>query len=447
MTVRSKRRTGRWIVLVVIAAVVVAIVLMSRKPAEVEVTRARRGEIHASFREPARTRLDKSYPITMPIAGRIERLELEPGDSVEAGQTLVPFDRVPFQEGVVEARAAVAELKASLALKKDNRLENTGAAQSRASVDAAREALKAAEAQVNAEKARSDRATKELTRMASLAGRGAIAVSVLDDARLAAETSLIALRERQFNKAAMNAMLVVIELMPKLIDQYIARKDLEEAVLTHQLAQAQARLAQAEHDLKLARVVSPIAGVVLERYEQGNRFLPAGQPLLLLGNLAGLEVIADILTEDALKLAEGSKVELQPAAGKSLSGTVKRIEPAGFTKLSSLGVEQQRVNVIAGFDEKPEGLGVGYRLQARFFTGSKTEALILPRFTVMQSPEGDYYVFKVVGGALEKQPVTLGLTSDLDLEITDGLTDADLIVARPDATMEEGMRVEPVTER
>ncbi|HUW58663.1 MAG TPA: HlyD family efflux transporter periplasmic adaptor subunit [Planctomycetota bacterium] len=442
MAANSNRHIGRWIVLLVLIAAVVLIVLRSRQPVEVEVMQARRGEIHESFREPARTRLARTWPITMPVQGRIERITLEPGDRVEAGQALVPFDLVPFEQGVAEARAAVGELKASLALKKDTRLENTGALQSRASVDAAREALKAAEAQVDAEKARSDRATKELQRMETLAATGRIAQNVLDDARLAAETSLIALRERQFNKAAMNAMLVVIELMPKLIDQYIARKDLEEAVLNKQLAQAEARLVQAEHDLKLARVVSPIDGVVLERYEQGSRFVAAGQPLLLLGSLDELEVIADVLTEDALKLKPGSEASLEPAAGLGpFKGKVKRIEPQGFTKLSSLGVEQQRVNVIVDFVETPTALGVEYRLQARFFTGTKADALILPRFAVMQSPEGDYYVFKVVKGKLGKQPVTLGLTSDLELEITGGLTEADTVAAAPDATMTEGMRI------
>lgn len=445
MARNSQRRVGVWVVLVLVAAAVAAFVYLGRWAAEVEVIRASRGEIRESFREPARTRLAKTYPVTMPVGGRIERVDLEPGDAVKAGQELVVFDRVPFEQGAAEARAAVAELEASLVVKQDNRVEHTAAAQSRSAVDAAREALKAAKAQVSAERARADRAAKERTRMEALGQSRAIPQTVLDDARLAAETALITLRQREFNQTAMNAMLVATELLPKLIDQYIGKKALEQKVLTHQLTQARARLVQAEHDLRLARVVSPIDGVVLEKYEQGSRSLGAGQRLLLLGNLDQLEVIADVLTEDALKLRRGSEVSLEPAAGLGpLAGKVKRIEPAGFTKLSSLGVEQQRVNVIVAFDEKPSGLGVGYRLQARFFTGSKADALILPRFAVMQSPDGDYYVFTVDAGVLKKRPVTLGLTSDLTLEITEGLTEADAVVAAPDATMKEGMKVKAV---
>ena len=444
MATNSKRRIGWIVAVVVVLAVVAGVVVKSRAPAKVEVIHPRRGRILESFREPARTRLDRTYPITMPIAGRIERIDLEPGDTVRADQALVKYDLERFDRALEEAEAAVRELEATLKVKRDDRIETTGLTQSLAAVDAAKEAVKAAQEQVKAEKARADRAAKQLERMEALARTKAIPQTVLDDARLEAETTLIALREKEFNHAAIKAMLVVTELMPNLIRQYISKKDLEEKVLTHQLAQAQARLAQTRHDRELARILSPITGKVLERYEQGDQSLPAGQKLLLLGDLDRLEVIADVLTEDALRIAPGSEVILEPAAGfGSLPGKVKRIEPAGFTKLSSLGVEQQRVNVIVGFDEKPEKLGVGYRLRARFITGAKTDALILPRFAVMQSPEGDYYVFKLTAGALKKQPVTLGLTSDVELEITDGVTEKDLVVTRPDATMKEEMKVKP----
>ena len=136
-------------------------------------------------------------------------------------------------------------------------------------------------------------------------------------------------------------------------------------------------------------------------------------------------------------------MELEPAVGlATLAGKVKLVEPAGFTKLSSLGVEQQRVKAIVAFDGKHDNLGVGYRLQARFLTGSKTDALIVPRFSVLQAPDRTFYVFKVTGGKLQRQPITLGLRSDLELEVVEGLADSDRIVARPDATMKDGMKAE-----
>jgi len=125
---------------------------------------------------------------------------------------------------------------------------------------------------------------------------------------------------------------------------------------------------------------------------------------LLLGNLAELEVETEVLTQDALQLLPGSKVEYETAMGmEKLSGEVTRIDPAGFTKLSSLGVEQQRVLVISSLDSRPENLGVGYRMQARFFTGSKDDALVAPRFSVLQAPDRSYYVLKVEGGVLKRR--------------------------------------------
>ncbi|HUU42705.1 MAG TPA: HlyD family efflux transporter periplasmic adaptor subunit [Planctomycetota bacterium] len=476
MARNRNHRIVRWVVLVVIAAgVVAAIVWTNVQPKEYDVLRARRGEIRASFSEPARTRLDKTWRITVPVAGRVNRIELDPGISVAKDQVLVTYDLAPFTEAVAEAQAAVKELEATLVAKQNTSVEDTAFVQSQRTVEATRESLKAAQSQVEAERARAARADKELQRMETLASTRAISQTVLDDARLAAETSTIALREKQFSYAANNAMLVAVTLLPQLVTDLKTKKGLEAEVVRHQVEQARSRLRLAQHDLQLAVVRSPIKGVVLERYEQGDGYLAAGQELLLVGDLDRLEVIADVLTEDAMKIAPNSRVELGPVPGVgTLDARVERIEPQGFTKLSSLGVEQQRVNVIVAFEKKrrepqdenatsegqgeeifgegsgdraaaaPEEkwrkLGVGYRLQARFLTGAKADALILPRYAVMQSPDGGYYVLKIEDGKLRKQPITLGLKSDLDLEITSGLTETDVVIAHPDATMEEDTR-------
>lgn len=411
--------------------------------AEVEVVEPRRGTIRESFKEPARTRLATTYPITMPVDARIGRVSLEPGDPVEKGRRLVEIDLVPFRQAVAEAEAAVGELRAEITVKEDNRLEKIAAEDARQAVKAAEEALKAADEEVAAEKARADRAAKELARKQKLFDQGVTPEDQLDDVRLLAETALIELRRQQFYRAALKAMVVAVDLYPRAVDQWIAKKDLEKSVVVHKLEQAKARLALAQHRLRLAEVLSPIDGVVLERHELGDRPLTAGAPLLLLGNLDDLEVVADVLTQDALRLQPGSEVTLEPASSvEPIAGTVKRIEPAGFTKLSSLGVEQQRVNVIVAFAGQHDDLGVGYRVQARFFTGSKDDALIVPRFSVLQDPDRNFYVFKFADGRLVRQGVTIGLRSDLELEITDGLAPSDRIVARPEATMEDGMAVQ-----
>jgi HlyD family secretion protein len=418
---------------------------------EVEGIHPRKGEIQESFTEPARTRLAKTYPIAMPVAGRIERIDLEPGDPVKKGQVLAKYDLVPFQAALAEAQAAVRELEAQIVVKEDNRLEDTMLSETRATVKAASESVNASAKQTEAERANAEHAQRNLVRMKKLAGEKTIPESEFDDAQLRADTAEIALKRQEFYHAALNALTVAVNLGPSFVEKYVLRKSLERETLVHQVSEAKARLAKAQHDLELADIRSPIDGVVLERNEQGDRTMSVGQALLLVGNLDELEVVADILTQDALRLHIGSQVSLEPALGvEPIPGKVKRIEPQGFTKLSSLGVEQQRVAVIVSLQSRDRkgadktfagGLGVGYRVQARFLTGAKPDTLIVPRFTVLQAPNRSFYVFKIAGGKLKKQPVAIGLRSDLELEVTGGLSPADTIVAEPDTTMKDGMSV------
>jgi HlyD family secretion protein len=399
----------------------------------------RQGEIREFFEEPARTRLARDYRIAMPLDGRIGRIELEPGDTVKEGQELVAFERLPVEEAAREARAAVAELEQQLVLNAYDEIEKSMRVELQATVDAARDVLRATDAQVEANAARARRAEKEHKRIATLAQKGGASHQQLDDAALEAETAVIDLREQEMLRAAFNTLFTATKLGPEYIDEWLGRKRIERELVVQQLTQARARLARAEHDVALAAIVSPIDGLVLERFEQGGGPLPAGRPLLRLGDLEELEVIAEVLTQDALRLASGAEVRLTATGlGESLGGQVKRVEPAGFTKLSSLGVEQQRVKVVVAPAKRQAGLGVGYRLQARFFTGVKQKALIVPRFSVLQGLEGEHYLFKVVAGKLVRQAVEVGLRNDLDFEIVDGLSPDEHIVATPDTEMREG---------
>jgi len=406
---------------------------------ELETINPRQGEIREFFQEPARTRLASEYPIAMPLDGRIGRIELEPGDPVKKGQRLIPFDHLPLEQTAREAHAAVAELEQQLVLNAYDEIENSMRVELQATVEAARDVLRATDAQVEASGARARRADKERSRIATLAEQGSASQGQLDDAALSAETAEIELHEQEMMQAAFHTLFTAIKLGPEYIDEWLGRKRIEREVVVQQLTQARARLVRAEHDLALVEILSPIDGVVLERFEQGGGPLPAGRPLLRLGNPQELEVVAEVLTQDALRLSSGAEVRLTAAGlGETLNGRVKRVEPAGFTKLSSLGVEQQRVKVIVTPDNHPSNLGVGYRLQARFFTGVKPDALIVPRFSVLQGVDGGHYLFKVVDGKLVRQAVKVGLRNDLDFEIVEGLNLDDRIVAAPDTEMREG---------
>jgi HlyD family secretion protein len=271
----------------------------------------------------------------------------------------------------------------------------------------------------------------------------------LDDLIIERDTTDLARGETEFSTASLDADIATAKLEPALIEQTIADKryliktlalKIEQAdarlkQYNARLEQAAARLALAEHTLSLARIASPVRGVVLQRLADGASPVSAGMPLLVVGNLDDLDIIAEVLTTDALKLKPGTIVELSPASGmEPFAGRVVRIEPAGFTKLSSLGVEQQRVNVIIAPQSRPSNLGIGYRVQSTFITAEKPDALTVPRYSALQDRDFKFYVLKSeVGKPPVKTAVEIGLRGRLDLEILNGVDEKDSIVRTPTA--------------
>ena len=165
-----------------------------------------------------------------------------------------------------------------------------------------------------------------------------------------------------------------------------------------------------------------------------------------------LEIEADVLTQDVVKVQLGDPVDIIGSAlgGKSISGTVGRIYPQGFTKVSSLGVEQQRVKVIVNFDDgvldqlKLDGktLGVDYRLRVKIYTDEKAKTITVPRAAVFRSGAGSWQAFAIEAGIARLRDVTIGLRNDFDVEIIDGIAVGETVIIAPDSTITDGLRVE-----
>ncbi|MCC6546249.1 HlyD family efflux transporter periplasmic adaptor subunit [Candidatus Sumerlaeota bacterium] len=411
---------------------------------EVRAAKVRKAAITESFSEVARTRLEDRYRITMPLDARIAQVELEPGAIVKKGQTLVEVDRVPLERAVGEARAAVEELRARVALMRDTSVEQKTLENAEATATAMEQQKKSFGALIEAEKWRVTRTQREWERLKGLTDSNAVSKTMLDTSETDAETALIELRRREYEDAMANAQLQSSRLHAEEVRKIIDRKPLETSAIEQQLRAAEDRLAVAQHNLELSNITSPIDGCVLEKYELGGGPLPSGRPLLLLGNLDELEVESEVLSQDAMSLHEGTRVEFSVASSdKVIPGKVRLVRPAGFVKLSSLGVEQQRVIVLCSLEERPENLGVGFRLQARFIVDTKESALLVPRYSVLQAPDESYFIFRIDGRRLRKQRVKLGLRSDLDIEVVDGLKEGDVVVAAPDSAMADGDRVSP----
>ncbi|MCP4250682.1 MAG: efflux RND transporter periplasmic adaptor subunit, partial [bacterium] len=211
-----------------------------------------------------------------------------------------------------------------------------------------------------------------------------------------------------------------------------------------ELVEAKAQLQIEQRNLDRAEVRSPVNGVVLKRHQTRRQFLAAGTPLLTIGRLDRLEVVAEVLTQRATRIAPQDPVEVfgQAIPDGSINGRVLRVYPAGFKKISSLGVEQQRVKVAIKLNRRPERLGVGFRVYVRIFYDEAEDAITLPRPCLFRGENGAWNVLIVRDGRTELRSVAVGLLNDDLAEITAGLNAEETVVARPSREITAGMRVE-----
>ena len=191
---------------------------------------------------------------------------------------------------------------------------------------------------------------------------------------------------------------------------------------------------------------SPVDGAVLRRLRESEAVVPAGEPLLQVGNPADLEIVADYLSRDAVKIRPGQAVIIDQWGGDApLSGVVRRVEPAGFLKISALGVEEQRVNVIIDFVEAPVergALGDGYRVETRVVIWEKEDVLKVPTSSLFRDGEG-WAVFLAVDGAALLRQVEIGRRGELAAEVLRGLEEGDQVLVHPSDDVEDGSRIRP----
>jgi len=419
----------------------------------VEAAHAKVGTIAEFIDEQAKTRLPTVYEITMPYDGRILPIELTEGMPVSEGQVVAQMVPQDVELDVAAAEAAVSRLDASLRENNDVSVEETTLAQTRQFVESMNRTVDAATERLKAGEARLGYAEKNLSRVQSLAERSIKSDEELDQAQVSFVERNVEYKQDNLTLRAMEAMQAATALTPTMVRQYIDRKNLTGDVLEQQKVEAEIHLQEVERDRQRAVMASPVSGVILERHVTNERPVSAGTVLVSIGDLDELEVEVDVLSQDVVNVKEGDRVEFSgPSVGKTPAhGTVAKIYPAGFTKVSSLGVEQQRVRVIVKFDaddlrrlRSERGLGVGYRLDARIITDTKPEALVVPRSALFRGADDGWQVYVVRGGAARLQPVTVGLMNDERVEIKEGVAAQELVVLAPETSLTDGTKVLPV---
>ncbi|OHB79055.1 MAG: hypothetical protein A2V98_02025 [Planctomycetes bacterium RBG_16_64_12] len=456
-------KTRIWLTIGGIALVVIVVwaaagSLWSGTP--VEVTEVRQGPIQEFVDERGKTRLPETYLITMPFGGRIEAIALAEGDAVTKGQEVARIVPLDLDLTVEEATAVVGRLEAAIRENAYSEVERTAVDQAKQFVESMRETVNMADARVQSGIKKHEYQTKHRERVERLPettrSQDELDRAVLDEAQAYWD-----LEQDKFVLAATKSLEAATNLLPTMIGQYIDRKTYTEAVLQKELAEAIARRRQVEENQRRGTMTSPIDGVVLDRPITNERFLSAGATLLEVGNLEDLEVEAEVLSVDVVDVKEGAPVKIYgPAIGKRLAdgkdyagGTVDKIYPAGFTKISSLGVEQQRVKVIVHFDPKDfqwlrreRDLGVGYRVRVRITTGEEPNALVIPRSALFRGSRGKWNVYAIREGRARTEVVEVGMLNDELAQITSGLAAGDVVVRAPESELEEGQRVKTVVE-
>lgn len=382
------------------------------RPLPVEVAAAATGRYEQAIVEDARTRLRDRYTVAAPLAGRLARITLREGDAVDAGAVLAVL--APTLAPMLDART-----QAELAARRD----------------AAEAAVQRAAAAAGQQRAVLAQARSALQRSEPLAAQGFIAPTRLDADRLAEQAAQRGL------EAAEQA-------------HHVAR---------HELAMARAALAAQQGGGAAGGFVlrAPVAGRVLKVLQPSEATVAAGTPLLEIGDTRRLEVVAELLTTDALQAAPGAAVRIERWGGPGvLAGRLRQVEPGAFTKVSALGVEEQRVRVLVDFDAPPPAaLGDGYRVGVRILTRVQDGALLVPVSAVFPRPAGSaapaagsgadgsagdaMAVFRLDGGRARLRPVLLGGRNGRQAWVREGLAAGDTVIVYPPADVADGVRVRP----
>ncbi len=381
------------------AAVVGGLVAVALWPTSVPVDTAivARGPLVVTIDEEGRTRVRHRFVVSAPVTGRVLRIELEPGDAVKRGDV------------VARVRAETAPL-----------LDTRTRAEAQAAVESARNA----QGRVRAEEQRARtvlaQAERELARARELAKSGLTTPRETDVREAEVLTAADAV------KAAAYAV----------------------AVAVSELQRAEARLAPPTADIsgRVIGVTSPVDGVILKRLRESETVAPAGDPLLEIGDPRQLEIVSDLLSTEAVRVQPGARAMIEQWGGsRGLEAKVRRVEPSGFTKISALGVEEQRVNVVLDFVDPAEAwtaLGDAYRVEVRIVVWEAGSVLKVPTSALFRV--GDAWAVYVVEGGLARQTlVDIGRQTGQDAEVRSGLAESTPVVVHPGDTLADGARVQP----
>lgn len=362
---------------------------------EVDMGTASRAALRVTLEQEGRTRVLDRYVVTAPVTGHARRLRFEVGNAVEHGAILVELE--PLRAEALDPRRR---------------------AEAQARIAAAESGVSAAEQRAKAAASGAELAQTELQRVRALRLQGHVSAAAEDRAASEVQRSAADMRSAQF---------AVIT----------ARHELEAARTT-------LKYAGSASSTELVTVRAPVAGRVLKIAHKSEGTVASGQPLVEIGDPAALEVEVDLLSADAVRIHPGTRVVFERWGGEgALEGVVRVIEPTGFTKVSALGVEEQRVWVIVAFSSPAtqwQRLGDGYRVEASFIVWEGKDILQIPASALFRDGDG-WAAFVVEQGKAVKRRVEIGQRTGLSAQVVSGIQVGERVINHPDDRVREGVSV------
>lgn len=399
MATKHLNRLGpRLLIGLILAVLALAIFFAMRTPPiDVDVAEVTRGPMLVTINDEGETRVRDMFVISAPINGRLMRINLDAGDPVVAGKTVVARI-MPAQPDFLNAR---------------------NEAETRAQIRSLEAAVQSSAARIAQAEADRKLAAANFNRIDALYGRGFATKTAHDATRAARDSSAARLTE--------------------------ARGAAESA--RFELRAARARLMAPSADSSggdILSVFSPESGFVLRLTHESETPISAGTPVIEIGNPTDIEIVTDLLSGDAVKIRPGSRVLIENWGGeKPLTGKVQRIEPFGFTKISALGVEEQRVNVIIDFAKSlaaRQRLGHGYRVIVKVVEWEGNDVVQAP-ISALFRDKGQWSVFVIRDGKAALVPVKIGRMNDERAQILDGIKADEEVILHPSEKIEDGTRV------
>ena len=388
----------------VVVLLVVALVVMAArpKPLEVQAASVTRGALRLTVDEDGKTRVRERYTVPAPVAGTLSRVELRAGDPVEPDTVIARL--TPLASPLLDPRAREVAVQ---------QLAST------------RDAQQQAQASVARAQSAADLAKSNLARDEQLVRTGALGAAELEQAQAESRMKESELQSLRF----------------------------AQQVALHNITQAQAAVSRFDSKSGMSEsvdITSPVHGRVLHVLHEDAGPIAGGTAIIEVGDLASMEIVAQLLSQDAVAVKPGMPATLthwDTAGGHEIKARVRRVEPAAFTKLSALGVEEQRVNVLLDLEDPASAapLGDGFAVEVHILTWSSDSVLQAPTSALFKQNDG-WAVIAVQSGRASVRPVQVGHRGPQQAEITGGLAEGDVVVAHPGPSLKDGARVKPVTE-